>query len=86
MKENTKCDHNKLLIRAVEQRFFFLVYHTIQAKAAQLCFVVVVFFQVKAVNPIKMVNNGFQILTKNRTYTFVSTVFLSEMEVSVLRI
>lgn len=28
------------------------------------------FGQVKAVNPIKMVNNGFQILTKNRTYTF----------------
>lgn len=30
------------------------------------------FSKVKAVNPVKMVNNGFQILTKNRTYTFVS--------------
>lgn len=28
--------------------------------------------QVKAVNPVKMVNNGFQIVTKSRTYTFVS--------------
>ncbi|KAL9957095.1 hypothetical protein ACROYT_G038688 [Oculina patagonica] len=28
--------------------------------------------QVKAVNPVKMVNNGFQILTKNRTYTFAA--------------
>lgn len=28
------------------------------------------FSQVKAVNPVKMVNNGFQIVTKNRTYTF----------------
>lgn len=44
------------------------------------------FGQVKAVNPVKLVNNGFQILTKNRTYTFSApTPELLTDWVSVLR-
>ena len=43
------------------------------------------FSKVKAVNPVKMVTNGFQILTKNRTYTFVSYIYKQWMKITTKR-
>lgn len=62
-----------LMVKLSEFSLFFL-----KPVVNILFFLCVYFSKVKAVNPVKMVTNGFQILTKNRTYTFVSYKLYSE--------
>ncbi|XP_015752876.1 PREDICTED: arf-GAP with dual PH domain-containing protein 1-like [Acropora digitifera] len=48
----------------------YLTYYKAPEKTEENCLGTIDFSQVKAVNPSKVTNNGFQITTKNRTYTF----------------
>lgn len=48
----------------------YLTYYKAPEKTEENCLGTIDFSQVKAVNPSKVTNNGFQITTKSRTYTF----------------